>query len=211
MDLTSIGQQTASNWCSDPDNSDDDSDNYDVRSDGTIVVNLGDDDVERAHTLARERNRSYLSGATTDDNWSEGKSGGDIHVQGLLAEIAMEIVYGVPVDESISAVGDGGIDGELETIDGETLAYDIKSREYDGPGAALLAKKDNVDIREEHPDVYIASYVDVDNRTVHIDGWLHYDEFVDESNIAEAKADWLDHINYEAPIGQLNEPWVPDN
>ncbi|MCU4744483.1 hypothetical protein [Natronoglomus mannanivorans] len=211
MNLAEIGQQSATNWSTDTDSDDDsDSDSVTVRSDGTIEVELDDTDVDRAENLARQRNQSYQSGATTDDNWAGSKSGGDIHVQGLLAELAMEEVYGVPVDESISAAGDGGLDGELE-IDGETLTYDIKSSDYDGPGQSLMAKKENVEKRSSHPDVYVRAYVDVDTGYVEINGWIRYEDLVDESNIKESPASWLDHLNYDVSVRDLNEPWSPTN
>ena len=99
MDFSSFASE-ASNSCGT-------SDGVSVWTDGSIEVQLEDTDVERAKELARQRNESYQSGETTDDNFSDTKSGGDLHVQGLLAEIAMERVYGVPVDETVSPAGDG--------------------------------------------------------------------------------------------------------
>ena len=110
MTLADIGKETAEEYLNDE--TDDTDDRVTVEGSGDVVVQLTDDDYKRASELALGRFDSYARGDTTDDNLTADKSGQELHDQGLLAEVALEIAYdSLYVDEEISASGDGRTDG----------------------------------------------------------------------------------------------------
>jgi hypothetical protein len=158
---------------------------------GRIRVELTDEEVDRVYELAEARNQSYRDGRTTDTNFSD-KDGEELHVQGLMAEAAMSILYGeAKVDTSISARGDDGSDCSLR-IGCEINDVDIKSRDRRCPD--LMVKTDKV--RYITADILVNAFVDVDNSEVEFIGYCSTDELFQDCNIQESPVPWLTHDNY---------------
>jgi hypothetical protein len=176
---------------------------------GDVKIDLSDDEMEFIQELADERNKSYQDGRTTDDNWSS-KGGDDIHVQGLMAEFGLMLAYDeCELDTSVSASGDGGLDGEIE-IDGKKMTYDVKSDDYDGRNPSLMVARKNHEKRSETPDVYISAFVDEGNGIIRFRGWIDSTDLLDADNLATSPAPHLDHHNYDVECSVLESMPEPD-
>lgn len=85
---------------------------------------LTDEDRERALRIAHDRHDTKL-GKVRDRRYDTRRSGIEINYLGILAEITTEKELGLPVDESISLHGDGGLD----SYSGD-LTFQIKYNTY---------------------------------------------------------------------------------
>jgi hypothetical protein len=162
----------------------------DGRIAGRIRIELTDEELADVCEVARARNESYQDGRTTDTNYSDG-DGQEIHEQGIMAEKAMAMLYDeASVDRSISAMGDDGIDCQLE-IDGELVSVDVKSSSYEN--AWMLAK---TGFDHENADAFVSAYVDEDAGMVELVGFAWNEELIDEDNLEESPSQYQDHMNY---------------
>lgn len=159
--------------------------------------------MDDVRSIARARNQSYKNGQTADTNYTDDSSGEDIHVQGIVAEYALSILYDeADVDRTVSATGDDGIDCRLE-LNGELVGVDVKSSSY--RNAWLLVKQG---YSHEEADAYITSYVDGNH--VEFVGYVWADELLQESNLEESPSPYQSHMNYTMKSGFDSMP-VPDN
>jgi len=168
------------------------------RVSGRISIELTPEEMDDVRQIAQARNQSYEDGRTADTNYT-GSGGEDLHIQGVVAEYAMSLLYDeCEVDRSISETGDDGIDTEIE-ISGETYSADIKSSSYEN---AWLLVKQGYD--HEEADIYITSYVD--GSYVEIVGFAWAEDLLREENLEESPSPHSSHKNYTMREGFKSMP-----
>ncbi|MDB2225597.1 hypothetical protein PM023_13050 [Halorubrum ezzemoulense] len=162
-------------------------------------------------SIAADRNASYDRGDTKNEVWGDGDSAGK-HEVGVAGELAIVGLYrglGAEIDTSVSASGDGGVDCEME-IDGEMRTVDIKSSTYNEDNASLMVAQDHVEARNIIPDVYISCYVSEDLTDVVVRGMVMSDDLFVEDNLAEPKAHYIDGLNYDVSVDELDPMPEPE-
>jgi hypothetical protein len=183
MSLTDVAKAPASYGT-------DDDDDHDA-----IRYQLDDDELELVEEIAQARAQSYCDGRTTDENYSNGDTV-DAHLLGVCAEVALDALYeSFEIDRSVSAAGDGGLDGHLVLNDKER-SIDVKAREWSGPDLELLVRDDHVESRSVTPDGYLLAWADVESGVVELQGWIGADELLVESNLEECRSSYDDWRNY---------------
>lgn len=188
---------------------DDDDDNEDgLLPQGHVVrYNLTDEEREHVRDIARARHASYSDGRTRDESWGGADDSLGAMCRGVVGELVLADIYGVPFDSEVDEKGDDGVDTEME-LGGSMRTVDIKTSTYDGPGQSLMVATHHVDERERQPDVYLRAHVDESLSAVTLQGWIRSDELLREDMIKPSPAgDWS---NYDAPVEELRPMPRPD-
>jgi hypothetical protein len=175
-----------------------------------LQYDLTDEEVNHAMSIAESRHSSYGDGRTRNEDWAETEEAMRL---GTVAEIAMALVYPeFEFDDSISAIGDGGVDGTLR-VDGDEMTVDVKARDYDPETfhseVELLVAKHHLDEREDTPDAFVGAYVSEDYSEVKLYGWVESDRIIEEDRVEEARAYDENHDNYVYDFSDLNV--LPDH
>jgi hypothetical protein len=172
----------------------------------TIEYTLDDEEIDVALSIADERHQSYKDGRTRDEDWCNSK---EAMRKGTIAEMVCHVVYPeYEFDDSISASGDDGIDGDLR-LDGDEMTVDVKARDLDPETfhaeVELLVARHHIDERQNTPDAYVGAYVSDDYSTVRLYGWVETDRLLDDGRIEEARDPDADHDNYVLDFSDLLE------
>ena len=109
-------------------------------------------EIKKLAAAREKQKRSYKSSR----QWSSEAT----NLTGLKGEFAFSLCTGIPVDKSLKAKGDSGIDFTFEGI-----SYDVKSTLYKGDNPALLEMAD----KKLVPNIYVL--VRIDDWRAKIIGW----------------------------------------
>lgn len=201
MDLGDFGPKSSST-----DSKYDSNDDY-LNDDEVVRYQPKKTEREHARKIASARHESYDSGETRDEDWAESLAGME---RGTTAELVTALLYDeCSFDDSISAGGDDGSDGQLR-IDGEAVEIDVKSDtklQSDVPfQIELLVATHHVNERDA-PPVFVNSYVSESLDEVRLRGWAWTEDLV-ESEPQPAYSGG--HQNYAVSIDELNPMPKPD-
>lgn len=195
------------NDCNDFGTDDDETEDGLLPQGHVVRYNLTEEEREHVRDIARARHDSYSRGATRDESWGGDDDSFGAMCRGVVGELVLADIYGVPFDSEISEKGDDGVDTEME-LAGEMRTVDIKTSTYDGPGQSLMVATHHVDERERQPDAYLRAHVGESLNAVTMQGWIPSDDLLCEEMIEPSPAgDWR---NYDAPVVELNPMPVPD-
>lgn len=199
MDLSQFGPSSSGN---DSENNDD----Y-LGDDEVVRYKLAKTEREHARKIAQARHLSYASGETRDEDWADSQA---VMERGTTVELVTALLYDeCQFDDSISASGDDGFDGQLR-IDGDVVEIDIKSSttlQSQVPfDVELLVAKHHVEERDA-PPVFVSAYVSESLDEVRLRGWAWTEDLV-ESEPQPAYSG--SHQNYAVSVDELNPMPRPD-
>lgn len=123
-------------------------------------------DLVRAVELAQGRNRKEKAGVRSK-KYDEGRSEFEIHLLGILGELAVADLFGVPIDETVGLTGDGGF-GDVQ-IAGFSVA--VKYRTYSWGDLFFNTMRDFKD------DIAVLVTAGPDLLTPVVRGWATRDYF----------------------------------
>lgn len=173
-----------------------------------VEYQLDDEEVEWGKEWGNRRNASYSDGEDRRNDW--GSNGGSASMQrGTIVEMVLALLYDeVEFDTTISASGDGGIDGSIE-IDGEASTFDVKAGTADDKqvpfDVELLVAKHTFE-RPNTPEIFISAFVSDDMSTVRLRGWKATSDVLE----AEEKDAYAgSHTNYAVPVEDLEAMPAP--
>ena len=154
------------------------------------TVELSEEQFQRAREIAESRNQTYEpidGGRVCGDQTS-----GDVHLTGVVGEMAYAALTGNDVDESTYEYGDGGYDFESGSI---TIDTKTTQTHIDRPSLIVPIEPEPV------ADLYFLLHR-IDTRTVRVIGFATYGTVTNHRPIRKPG----DTLNYVVPQSELHLP-----